>query len=77
MVKQPVCDRSKRACDFVQLPNPYYGMWIASRERLQYFMTTSHWRCACADPLVLSIQQTLPHRLSEHRRATHVAVKVR
>ncbi len=43
---QPVCDRSKRACDFVQLPNPYYGMWIASRDRLRYFMTTSHWRHA-------------------------------
>ena len=45
-VKPPACDRSKRSCDFVQLPNPYFGMWVASRERLQQFMTTRYWRCA-------------------------------
>ena len=37
------CDRTQRLCDFLQMPNPYSGMWVATREQVQRFVRDPLW----------------------------------
>ncbi len=42
---RPGCGVNRRFCDFIELPNPYSSVWLQSRERVQYYVTSAHWRC--------------------------------
>lgn len=43
-LNETYCNPSKNICDFLQLPATYTGVWIASRAKVVYYMSSPLWK---------------------------------